>query len=107
MDLQPHHIFYNFYLTVAFTSPIYRGIGGSQTMLLNSEEYTMKARAVICIDLEIQGGFKEAAKEQEKIELAIEALVKDNPNVTHHQVDVKERRGDKKVDITQMKFRNS
>jgi len=67
----------------------------------------MKARAVIIIDLSIQGGFKEAALEQEKIEQAVAAIVKDNPNVIYHQVDMKERRGDKKVDITQMKFRNS
>tara|TARA_R100001377_G_scaffold80986_1_gene60215 strand:+ start:172 stop:375 length:204 start_codon:yes stop_codon:yes gene_type:complete len=67
----------------------------------------MKARAVVIIDLDIQGGFKEAALEQEKIEQAVAAIVKDNPNVIYHQVDMKERRGDKKVDITQMKFRNS
>jgi hypothetical protein len=68
----------------------------------------MKARAVIVIDYTIvDGGFKEAAKEQERIEKAIAEIVKDNPNVVYHDVDMKERRGDANPDISKMKFRNS
>jgi|TARA_R100000541_G_scaffold47607_1_gene54647 hypothetical protein len=67
----------------------------------------MKARAVVIIDYNIEGGFKEAAAEQTRIEESIAAIVKDNKNVIFHQVDMKERRGDKSPDITQMKFRNS
>lgn len=68
----------------------------------------MKARAVIVIDYTIKnGGFKEAAQEQEKLELAIAEVVKDNPNIVYHDVDMKERRGDANPDISKMKFRNS
>lgn len=67
----------------------------------------MKARAVIVIDYNIEGGFKEAAAEQDKIEIAVAEIVKGNPNVVFHDVDMKERRGDTPPDISKMKFRNS
>ena len=67
----------------------------------------MKARGIVVIDYDIEGGFKEAAQEQEKLENAIAEIVKDNERVVFHQVDMKERRGDNPPDITKMKFRTN
>ncbi len=67
----------------------------------------MKARGLVVIDYDIDGGFLEAAEEQKKLEAAIASIVKDNKRVVFHQVDMKERRGDKTPDIKAMKFRNS
>lgn len=67
----------------------------------------MKARAIIVIDYVIDGGFKGAAEEQEKLEEAIAEIVKDNKRVVFHQIDMKERRGDVPPDITKMKFRTN
>jgi hypothetical protein len=66
----------------------------------------MKARGIVVIDYEIEGGFKEAAEEQDKLEKAIASIVDKNKNVVFHQVDMKERRGDKTMDISKMKFRH-
>jgi len=70
-------------------------------------EVNMKARGLVVIDYDIDGGFLEAAEEQKKLETAIASIVKDNKRVVFHQVDMKERRGDKTPDIKTMKFRNS
>jgi len=67
----------------------------------------MKARAICVLDYEIEGGFKEAAEEQAKLEEAIASIVKGNPRVVFHQVDMKERRGDIPPDIKKMKFRTN
>jgi hypothetical protein len=67
----------------------------------------MKARAICVLDYEIEGGFKEAAEEQAKLEQAIASIVKGNPRVVFHQVDMKERRGDIPPDIKKMKFRTN
>ncbi len=67
----------------------------------------MKARAIIVIDYTIEGGFKGAAEEQEKLEEAIAEIVKDNKRVVFHQIDMKERRGDIPPDISRMKFRTN
>lgn len=66
----------------------------------------MKARAVIVIDLDVDG-FMEAAEEQQKIQEAVACLVKNNSRVVWHGVDVKERRGDGPVDMGKMKFRSN
>ncbi len=66
----------------------------------------MKARAIIIIDLEVEG-FLEAADEQTKIQAAIDTLVKDNKRVVWHGIDMKERRGDSPVDMGRMKFRSN
>jgi|TARA_R110000796_G_scaffold170000_2_gene286849 hypothetical protein len=66
----------------------------------------MKARAIIVIDLDVEG-FMEAADEQKKIEAAVEGLVKGNKRVVWHGVDMKERRGDTPVDMGKMKFRSN
>jgi hypothetical protein len=67
----------------------------------------MKARGIVVIDYDIEGGFKEAAEEQAKLEQAIQDIVKGNKRVVFHQVDMKERRGDVPPDITKMKFRTN
>jgi|TARA_R110000782_G_scaffold52502_1_gene112507 hypothetical protein len=67
----------------------------------------MKCRAVAIIDYDIEGSFKEAAEEQQRLENAIQELVTNNKRVVFHQVDMKERRGDAPPDISKMKFRNS
>jgi hypothetical protein len=59
------------------------------------------------LDYDIEGGFKEAAEEQERLEQAIAEIVKGNKRVVFHQVDMKERRGDTPPDITKMKFRTN
>lgn len=67
----------------------------------------MKARGIVVIDYDIEGGFKEAAEEQQRLEEAVQAIVKGNNRVVFHQVDMKERRGDVPPDITKMKFRTN
>ena len=67
----------------------------------------MKARGIVVIDYEIEGGFKEAAEEQDRLESAIAGIVKGNKRVVFHQVDMKERRGDQSPDISKMKFRTN
>ena len=54
----------------------------------------MKARGIAIIDLEIEGGFREAAKEEEAIEQLISDYVKTNKRVVHYQVELRERRGE-------------
>tara|TARA_B100000963_G_scaffold118039_1_gene102742 strand:- start:1437 stop:1640 length:204 start_codon:yes stop_codon:yes gene_type:complete len=67
----------------------------------------LKARAIIVIDYLIDGGFKGAAEEQERLEEAIGEIVKDNDRVVFHQIDMRERRGDVPPDVTKMKFRTN
>ena len=44
----------------------------------------MKARGIAIIDLEIEGGFREAAKEEEAIHQLIKEYVKTNTRVVHN-----------------------
>jgi hypothetical protein len=67
---------------------------------------TMKARAIILIDLEFPS-FREAGLFQDKMDDALETLIKDNNHVVTTQMDLKERRGDHAPDIKKMKFRNN
>lgn len=67
----------------------------------------MKIRGIVILDYDIEGGFKEAAEEQERLEQAVANIVKGNKRVVFHQVDMKERRGDVPPDITKMKFRSN
>jgi len=48
----------------------------------------MKARGIVVIDYDIDGGFKEAAEEEQRLEEAISKIVKDNKRVVFHQVDI-------------------
>jgi len=66
----------------------------------------MKARAIILIDLEFPS-FREAGLFQDKMDDALETLIKDNNHVVTTQMDLKERRGDHAPDIKKMKFRNN
>jgi len=67
----------------------------------------MKARGLVVIDYDLPNGFIEAAEEQKKLKDAIAELVRGNPRVIHHEVDIRERRGDAKPDIKKMKLRLS
>lgn len=66
----------------------------------------MKARAIMLIDLEFPS-FREAGLFQDKMDEALNSLIKDNSYVVATQVDLKERRGDHIPDIKKMKFRNN
>lgn len=67
----------------------------------------MKARALCLIDYEIEGGFIEAAKEEEALKNAIKDLCTKNKQVVHFQVNMKDRRGDTAPDLNKMKFRTA
>tara|TARA_X000001382_G_scaffold105821_1_gene81113 strand:+ start:208 stop:411 length:204 start_codon:yes stop_codon:yes gene_type:complete len=67
----------------------------------------MKTRAIVIIDYDIEGGFREVADEQDTLEEAVKGVIKGNKRVTYHQVVMKERRGDVPPDIEKMKFRST
>ena len=67
----------------------------------------MKCRAVAIIDYDFPGGYRDAAFAEEALQKAIANLVRGNPQVVYSEIDMKERRGDKKPDIKKMKFRTS
>ena len=41
----------------------------------------MKARGIVIIDYDLPGGFKDAAQEEEKLQKAVDALVKGNSKI--------------------------
>lgn len=65
----------------------------------------MKARAIVVVDYDLPGGFIEAAQEQQKLQDAVDNLVRGNPRVVYHEVDIRERRGNTKPDIKRMKLK--
>ena len=66
----------------------------------------MKARGIAIIDLEIEGGFREAAAEEESLEKLIKDYCEGNPRVITYQCELRERRGEAgSVDLSKMKFR--
>lgn len=67
----------------------------------------MKARGIVIIDYDLPGGYRDAADEQDKLQNAVDTLVKGNPRVLYHEVDIRERRGNHKPDIKKMKLRIS
>jgi len=67
----------------------------------------MKARGIVIIDYELPGGFIEAADEQQKLQKLVDELVRGNPRVVYHEVDIRERRGNQKPDLKKMKIRIS
>jgi len=67
----------------------------------------MKARGIVIIDYDLPGGFIEAAEEQKKLQDMVSELVRGNPRVKYHEVDIRERRGDQKPDLKKMKIRIS
>lgn len=66
----------------------------------------MKARGILVVDYEFDG-YTEAAEEEARLAEALKTLVSGNRRVVHHQMDLKERRGDAPLDIKRMKFRNN
>lgn len=67
----------------------------------------MKARGIVIIDYDLPGGYRDAADEQDKLQNTVDTLVKGNPRVLYHEVDIRERRGNHKPDIKKMKLRVS
>lgn len=67
----------------------------------------MKCRAICLLDYNIEGGFKEAAEEESKLEAAIKSRVSNNKRVVHYQIEMRERRGKDAPDISKMKFRTN
>jgi|TARA_R110001592_G_scaffold252637_1_gene515429 hypothetical protein len=66
----------------------------------------MKARGIAILDLEIDGGFKEAGMEQDALEKLIKDYCEGNKRIVHYQVELRERRGEPgAVDLSKMKFR--
>lgn len=68
---------------------------------------SMKARGIVIIDYDLPGGYRDAADEQDKLQNTVDTLVKGNPRVLYHEVDIRERRGNHKPDIKKMKLRVS
>jgi|TARA_R110001592_G_scaffold131441_1_gene345214 hypothetical protein len=65
----------------------------------------MKIRALAIIDLDIEGGFRQAADLEESLNTLIKDYTSNLKNVVHYQVDVRDRRGDNPPDIKKLKFR--
>lgn len=66
----------------------------------------MKTRGIALIDMEIEGGFREIAIEEEALEQLIKKYVEKNPRILHYQVEMRERRGEPgAVNLSKMKFR--
>lgn len=67
----------------------------------------MKVRALILVDMDIDGSFKEVAAEQVKLEEVLDKFRKDNSNIVGVSLDIKERRGTGMPDLTTMKLKNA
>jgi hypothetical protein len=66
----------------------------------------MKCRAIAIIDMEIEGGFQEAAAQEKSIQQLISDYVKDNKSVLHWQCELRDRRGEPgNMPLSKMKFR--
>jgi hypothetical protein len=65
----------------------------------------MKIRALAIIDLDVEGGFREAANVEDGLNKLIKESATGLQNVVHYQVDVRDRRGDNPPDIKKLKFR--
>ena len=67
----------------------------------------MKIRAISIIDMEIEGGFREAADIEDSLNAVIKSFCDSNKDVVAYQCEVRDRRGDKAPDISKMKFRSN
>tara|TARA_R100000541_G_scaffold47485_2_gene54474 strand:- start:442 stop:645 length:204 start_codon:yes stop_codon:yes gene_type:complete len=65
----------------------------------------MKIRALAIIDLDVEGGFRDAANLEDGLNKLIKEYASGLQNVVHYQVDVRDRRGDNPPDIKKLKFR--
>ena len=67
----------------------------------------MKVRGLILVDYELPGGYVDAAEEEKKLRSAMHTLVDGNNRVTYFNCDMKERRGEGKPDLKNLKIRTS
>tara|TARA_S200000501_G_scaffold305537_2_gene293934 strand:- start:257 stop:457 length:201 start_codon:yes stop_codon:yes gene_type:complete len=65
----------------------------------------MKVRAILVVDMDVEGGFKEVAAEQVKLEEWLVQLEKSTPTIVGSTLDVKERRGDTLPDLSKKKLK--
>tara|TARA_R100001443_G_scaffold31286_2_gene45291 strand:+ start:5435 stop:5635 length:201 start_codon:yes stop_codon:yes gene_type:complete len=66
----------------------------------------MQLRAIMLVDMEVDN-FKEAASMEAKLQDSLNTLVSLNKNISYTALDIKERRGSAKPDISRMKFRQN
>lgn len=66
----------------------------------------MQLRAIMLVDLEVDN-FQEAASMEAKLQESLDTLVSLNKNISYTALDIKERRGNAKPDISKMKFRQN
>jgi hypothetical protein len=66
----------------------------------------MQLRAIMLVDLEVDN-FQEAASMESKLQESLDTLVSLNKNISYTALDIKERRGNAKPDISKMKFRQN
>jgi len=68
----------------------------------------IKVRGIAIIDYDLPNGYMDAGQEQMNLQKAVDDLVKGNPRVIFHAVDVRERRDRGGTpDIKKMKLRIS
>jgi len=67
----------------------------------------MKVRAIILVDMDIVGSFKEVAAEQEKLERWLHGFAESNACVVATTMDIKERRGSGLPDLSKMKLKTA
>jgi len=71
----------------------------------------LKAQGIAVVYYDLPNGYMDAGEEQKKLQEALDELVKGNPRVVYHEVDVRERRdkrdGKDKPNIKNMKLRVS
>mgnify|MGYP001158548577 FL=1 len=68
----------------------------------------MKLRALVLLDYDLpDAGLIEAADQQRALQIKIDEITKDNPNIVYSTVDMRERRGDTQPDLKKMKFRQT
>ncbi len=71
----------------------------------------LKAQGIAVVYYDLPNGYMDAGEEQKKLQEALDQLVKGNPRVVYHEVDVRERRdkrdGKDKPNIKNMKLRIS
>lgn len=67
----------------------------------------MKVRAIILVDMDIEGSFKEVAAEQEKLERYLHGFAESNACVVATTMDIKERRGSGLPDLSKMKLKTA
>ena len=66
-----------------------------------------KIRAIAILDIDIEGGYREAADVEDNLKALIEEYTSKMKNIIHFQVEVRDRRGSSKVDLSKMKFRSN